>query len=549
MRLSLCMIVRDEAVALRALLPCVVGIVDEVVVVDTGSCDDTVALLEQHGARILHAPWQDDYAAARNVGLGHAVGDWILVLDADERVDAGTIAALREQAATAPTDVFGFVFDIHNYCAESSDLTWQRLSPSEAERYGAPGFHRTQVVRMFRRDPALRYQGRVHELIEPAIAARGSRFVPCGQLIHHQLVERLDAKGRTKSERYCELLRLKIGDDPTSAKAHWEYGQQLLTQGKVPAALDALLRARELAPGNSEIEILLALAYNDANRPLDALRVLASIQNRDPMAIGEVRTLFQLGRAYAHLGQVDRAVTAFSSARLLAPHMPQPVYWLARLSLTHDPARHDRFAQALRRHWPRFVPGAWLECERAIRAGAITEGLERLDELLAAAETDDASAEPVLIDELANFVTRLSDAADALVGEIGTMTWSSDFGARLMTSALYRMAANELAAGDVTAAAALLQSLLRITPGHVEALTDLAGLHGNSGRVETAFALLERAVALAPNNPLVHHNLAIAAALASPPRLADARTHAERARALGHSADPELVARLATTAG
>ena len=86
MLLSAAIIVRDEADFIDVCLASLDGLVDEVVVVDTGSVDDTIAIAEAHGARVAHEPWKNDFARCRNRSLDLATGDWILYIDADERV-------------------------------------------------------------------------------------------------------------------------------------------------------------------------------------------------------------------------------------------------------------------------------------------------------------------------------------------------------------------------------------------------------------------------------------------------------------------------------
>ena len=98
-RLSLCMIARDEADFLEQCLQSVAGLVDEIVVVDTGSADHTVEVARQHRARVQSYPWNNDFSAARNQALNTASGEWILVLDCDEviaRQDHGEIRRLLD---------------------------------------------------------------------------------------------------------------------------------------------------------------------------------------------------------------------------------------------------------------------------------------------------------------------------------------------------------------------------------------------------------------------------------------------------------------------
>ena len=95
MRVSLCMIARNEALTLPRCLTSVAGLVDEIIVVDTGSSDNTRTVAQELGAQVHDFAWVDDFAAARNESLRHASGDWIFWLDGDEHLDADNRAKLR----------------------------------------------------------------------------------------------------------------------------------------------------------------------------------------------------------------------------------------------------------------------------------------------------------------------------------------------------------------------------------------------------------------------------------------------------------------------
>ena len=113
MRLSLAMIVKNEARFLAHCLESVQGLVDEAVVVDTGSEDATPEIARSKGAQVSHFPWCGDFSAARNAALARCRGDWILVLDADEAIDRKDHAAIRK--ALERTGIHGWMLPIRNH--------------------------------------------------------------------------------------------------------------------------------------------------------------------------------------------------------------------------------------------------------------------------------------------------------------------------------------------------------------------------------------------------------------------------------------------------
>ena len=102
-RTCLVVIARDEAATITRLLDSVRPFVDELLVMDTGSSDDTVRLAEAAGARVARFEWIDDFSVARNAALDAAGADWHLVLDADEWLtgegSGAALAALRTNGA------------------------------------------------------------------------------------------------------------------------------------------------------------------------------------------------------------------------------------------------------------------------------------------------------------------------------------------------------------------------------------------------------------------------------------------------------------------
>ena len=83
MKLAACVITKNEADTIGKCLTSLQDIVDEIIVVDTGSTDDTVAIAEQHNAKVYFYEWKNDFASAKNFALDQTAADWIIFLDAD----------------------------------------------------------------------------------------------------------------------------------------------------------------------------------------------------------------------------------------------------------------------------------------------------------------------------------------------------------------------------------------------------------------------------------------------------------------------------------
>jgi tetratricopeptide (TPR) repeat protein len=134
--LSACLIVKDEQRHLAACLDTLAHLVDEIVVVDTGSTDETVAIAERYGARVVHAPWTGDFAAARNVATNAATSEWVLAVDADERVIADP-AVVRRMITSAAVPLLALEITHHMPEARSYRMWSGKLFRKELRWVGA----------------------------------------------------------------------------------------------------------------------------------------------------------------------------------------------------------------------------------------------------------------------------------------------------------------------------------------------------------------------------------------------------------------------------
>ena len=95
MQISSCLIVKNEAENIARCLESIKSISDEIIVVDTGSTDNTVEIAKSYGARIYFYEWDNNFSNARNFALEKATGDWIIFLDADEYFEENTPKELK----------------------------------------------------------------------------------------------------------------------------------------------------------------------------------------------------------------------------------------------------------------------------------------------------------------------------------------------------------------------------------------------------------------------------------------------------------------------
>jgi tetratricopeptide (TPR) repeat protein len=191
------MIFRDEESMLPDFLAAVAGLWDEFIAVDTGSRDGSAALLKQAGAQLVDFPWCDDFSAARNASLLPASGQWILFLDADERVSPELKADIRRLVADP-----------------------QAGAATVVMRNRMPGGHRreSRLLRLFRNRPEVRFRYRIHEDIagpvQDMLARENLKLVHLDGVVDHLGYVREVAADRNKKGRDLTLLRLSLEQDP-----------------------------------------------------------------------------------------------------------------------------------------------------------------------------------------------------------------------------------------------------------------------------------------------------------------------------------------------
>lgn len=297
LRLTVCLIARDEAEMLGRCLNSVRGLADQVVVVDTGSRDQTAAIATELGAEVYPFTWCDDFSAARNASLEPARGDWVLVLDADEELPIESRALLRQAMET------------------SSVIAW-RLPLVEVGRE-EEGCH--YVPRLFRNAPGLCFVGRVHEQVfgslEPLRREWGlENRLGCATLLHYGYT-RERVRDRGKVQRNLRLLERAVEELPNDPMLLMNYGLELVHSGQLAAGLARYRQAFQLISSRPPEEVAPELR--------EAFLVQFASQLMAHQAYGEMIAVltsplaragglsaslhFSLGLAHLQLGQFEES--------------------------------------------------------------------------------------------------------------------------------------------------------------------------------------------------------------------------------------------------
>jgi len=290
---------------------------------DTGSTDDSVAIARAHGAEVISIPWEDDFSRARNLVLAQRKCDWILVIDADEMLDAW--AGKRIRAAVERPGIAAFHNWRWNYMRDASTrLGFQMARPNpmvieEARAY--PAYVPLPTTRLFRSHPGIYYEGCVHETVTKRVAALQLVTKFADFVVHHfGHAEDADMDRQRKNDLYQVLGEKKLKENTDDPQALIEMGMAELENARRPAvALDYFERACRLSPESGVGWLFAGICLVRLVRLPEALERLSRAAN-----LGMRNALFYqaAGDAYFHAGKFAEACTAYEQVAALGEHSP-----------------------------------------------------------------------------------------------------------------------------------------------------------------------------------------------------------------------------------
>jgi len=247
--ISLCMIIMNEEKWLENCLNSIKDLVDEIIIVDTGSTDKSKEIAKKFTEKVYNFEWCDDFSKARNFSISKATKDWILILDADEVIADIDKEKIRKIIELNEAD--SYFLNCRNYFDE---IGISGFISTKGDRYKesqiARGFSIAKVLRLFKNKKEYFFEGKIHETISKSIKEIGDKIFDTDVVIHH--FGGLDKKKlNEKKEHYIRLLekRLEKGDFTEKSKdyVYYELAIELINLGRTEQAIEYLEKAIEIS--------------------------------------------------------------------------------------------------------------------------------------------------------------------------------------------------------------------------------------------------------------------------------------------------------------
>ncbi|WP_019555473.1 tetratricopeptide repeat-containing glycosyltransferase family 2 protein [Propionispira raffinosivorans] len=299
MQISACVIVKNEAENISTCLESVQKIVQQIIVVDTGSTDNTVELAKTYGAEVYHYEWNNDFSAAKNFALGKAKGDWVIFLDADEYISAETAENVPHIIKQYGKDCDGFITHMSNIDIDDENRLIDEFF----------------ITRIFRRDPNLCFAGTVHEYLMHKNRKNRWYKIERSEL---ELLHTGYSSGRVRSkcERNLKILHKQLANDPNNVDLYRYLADAYYGMDDYDQAIK--YARQDLATGRKEI----SYASRSYRVLLNSLQRQGADFARQEEVIQESIKAFPLlpdfyaeyGVLFFNQGQYDKAEEAFNRA-------------------------------------------------------------------------------------------------------------------------------------------------------------------------------------------------------------------------------------------
>jgi glycosyltransferase involved in cell wall biosynthesis len=301
MLISLAMIVKNEEAMMAHCLESVKALVDEIIVVDTGSTDKTIDIAKEFGARVYPFKWRDDFSAARNESLKYCKADWVLILDADEAIDPLDYETIKNACLRPQADAYSLIH--RNYViipnVSLQDTAFMPNASDYSEGRELPFYADIPGLRLARMFDGLAFKSRIHESFEESVISGGRTIKDLDAVIHHY-GKLLAEREEYKAQYYLTLARREADANPGFAAAQFKLLQQALVAKQWEVAVMAAQAYLKLASALDPFVLYGGgMALHALNRHEEAIRYFDLLLSQHPE---HAMAMLAKGHSYRAMG-------------------------------------------------------------------------------------------------------------------------------------------------------------------------------------------------------------------------------------------------------
>ncbi|MEK6919028.1 MAG: glycosyltransferase [Nanoarchaeota archaeon] len=309
MTISASMIVKNESLFLEECLESIKDVVDEIIIVDTGSTDNTKEIAKKYTQKVYDFEWSGDFSKARNYALSKATSDWVLSIDADEKISVVDKKKLLE--LTNNNEVDAYYLKWRDYSNSEGTQGWKsNKNDNYKENKGFLGFTETPVLRLFKNNRSYKFVGTIHETIAESIKNNNGIIYDCDLVIHHY------GHLRTKEEQdYAKMLKERITkkdfNDEEEYFILYEIGRELTIKNNLEEAKKyfelSIEKNPDYAPSLSSLGAI-HINFGDINKAESLIKKSLIINGNDDSAHAN------LGVIYSKKGEYNKSLRKFERA-------------------------------------------------------------------------------------------------------------------------------------------------------------------------------------------------------------------------------------------
>ena len=357
---SLCMIVKNEQEYLSKCLESIKDIVDEIIVVDTGSSDKTVEIAKSFGAKVYYFEWNNNFSEARNESLKYATKNWIMIMDADEELCPEVRGNLKDLLYSELDEKAIYYFETFSYHGNSIDNNSMTVNLNP---------------RLFKNELGTHYEGEVHNQL---VHSEDKYYSICKtvRFYHYGYLDK-SIESKNKRNRNITLLNEQIRKNPDDSFAHFNLGTEYSALKDMEEALKHYYKSYEKFdqyngysyllifriaflnynikdydtafkfinigiehyPKFTELYFLKSIIYKELNMPTIQIRELEKCiklgespsELKCLYGVGSFKAYYELGNAYLKLRDYDTAYNYYIEAMKLKPDFINPLYFVGHI--------------------------------------------------------------------------------------------------------------------------------------------------------------------------------------------------------------------------